>query len=59
MKWVLRYLKGTLDCGILFDGKADSTLELGGFVDSDYAGNLDNRKSTTGYVFMLGGGCIS
>ncbi|CAM6121348.1 unnamed protein product [Calypogeia fissa] len=59
VKWILRYLRGTLDYGILFDGRTNSTLELGGYVDSDYAENLDNRKSTTGDVFMLGGGCIS
>ncbi|CAM6087063.1 unnamed protein product [Calypogeia fissa] len=59
MKWVLRYLRGTLDYGILFDGRTNSTLELGGYVDSDYVGNLDNGKSTTGHVFMLGGGCTS
>ncbi|KAE8733183.1 Detected protein of unknown function [Hibiscus syriacus] len=29
-----------------------------GYVDSDYAGGLDNRRSTTGYVFTLGGGPI-
>ncbi|KAE8673575.1 hypothetical protein F3Y22_tig00111779pilonHSYRG00138 [Hibiscus syriacus] len=29
-----------------------------GYVDSDYAGDLDNRRSTTGYVFTLGGGPI-
>ncbi|KAL0460800.1 UNVERIFIED_CONTAM: Retrovirus-related Pol polyprotein from transposon TNT 1-94 [Sesamum latifolium] len=29
-----------------------------GYVDSDYAGDLDDRRSTTGYVFTLGGGSI-
>ncbi|KAL0286680.1 UNVERIFIED_CONTAM: Retrovirus-related Pol polyprotein from transposon TNT 1-94 [Sesamum angustifolium] len=29
-----------------------------GYVDSDYAGDLDDRRSTTGYVFTLGGGPI-
>ncbi|KAE8668429.1 hypothetical protein F3Y22_tig00112339pilonHSYRG00113 [Hibiscus syriacus] len=29
-----------------------------GYVDSDYSGDLDNRRSTTGYVFTLGGGPI-
>ncbi|KAE8712235.1 hypothetical protein F3Y22_tig00110259pilonHSYRG00008 [Hibiscus syriacus] len=29
-----------------------------GYVDSDYAGDLDNRRSTTGYVFTLGRGLI-
>ncbi|KAL2612985.1 hypothetical protein R1flu_024677 [Riccia fluitans] len=32
---------------------------LVGFVDSDYAQDLDSRRSTTGYVMTLGGGCIT
>ncbi|PNX66496.1 putative copia-type protein, partial [Trifolium pratense] len=34
-------------------------IELVGWSDSDYAGDLDDRKSTSGYVFMLGTGTIS
>ena len=30
-----------------------------GYTDSDYAGNSDNRRSTTGYIFTLYGGAIS
>ena len=30
-----------------------------GFVDSDYAGNLEKRRSTMGYVFTCGGGPVS
>ena len=33
--------------------------DLIGFVDSDYAGDQDDRKSTSGYVFVLGTGAIS
>jgi hypothetical protein len=32
---------------------------LCGFVDFDMAGDIDSRKSTTGYVFTLGGAAIS
>jgi hypothetical protein len=32
---------------------------LHGWSDSDYAGDLDDRKSTTGYVFMYGNGVVS
>lgn len=53
-KGVLRYLAGTAKCGITFSG-----LELNGFCDADYAGDIDTRRSTTGYVFTLGGGAIS
>ena len=32
---------------------------MAGFVDADYGGDLDMRRSTTGYVFVLNGGPIS
>ena len=53
---VLRYLSGTRDYGIIF-GRGSS--ELIGYVDADYAGDIDTRRSTTGYVFILNGGVIS
>jgi hypothetical protein len=33
-------------------------IQLCGFVDSDMAGDIDSRKSTTSYVFILGGAAI-
>jgi hypothetical protein len=59
VKWILRYLKGTVDFGLLFDAKSKDAKSLIGYVDADYGQDLDGRKSTTGYVFTLGGGCIS
>ena len=59
VKWILRYLKGTLDVGLLFDAKSDNARALLGYVDADYGQDLDGRRSTTGYMFTLGGGCIS
>eukprot|EP00253_Pinus_taeda_P003453 PITA_03453 len=56
MKWVLRYLRGTSDHCIVFNGSEGSVC---GYVDVDYAGDLDKRRSTTGYVFTLAGGAIS
>ncbi|MCI01256.1 copia-type polyprotein [Trifolium medium] len=56
-KRVMRYLKGTLDLGILY--KRNESMKLLGWSDSDYAGDLDDRKSTSGYVFMLGSCSIS
>jgi hypothetical protein len=53
-KGVLRYIAGTPGFGITFNG-----LGLAAYCDADYAGDLDSRRSTTGYVFTLGGGAIS
>ncbi len=56
-KKVLRYLKGTLNFGIMYADEFD--VELAGYSDSDWARNPDDRKSTTGYVFNIGSGPIS
>ncbi|XP_038896261.1 secreted RxLR effector protein 161-like [Benincasa hispida] len=55
-KRILHYLKGTPGLGILY--QKGEKLNLVGFNDSDYAGDLHDRKSTSGYVFMLGSGAI-
>ncbi|KZV22485.1 hypothetical protein F511_19705 [Dorcoceras hygrometricum] len=56
VKRILRYIKGTSNAALCFGG---SYLTLRGYVDSDYAGDPDKRKSTTGYVFTLAGGAVS
>lgn len=56
-KRILRYLKGTIDFGVFY--KKGGNEELIAYTDSDYAGDLDDRKSTSGYVFMLSSGAVS
>jgi hypothetical protein len=51
-KQILRYVAGTLHFGLWYT-TSDSN-HLFGYTDSDFAGNLDDRKSTSGYVFQLG-----
>ena len=46
MKWILRYLKGTIGHDIMFDSQ-QGDLSIAGYVDCDYVGDLDDRKSTT------------
>ena len=57
-KGVLRYLAGTSDYGITF-GAGAADLNLLGYCDADYAGDIDTRRSTTGYVFLYNGGAIT
>jgi len=57
VKRVLRYVKGTLEFGILYKRRGDAKLLA--YTDSDYAGDVEDRKSTSGYVFSLSGGVIS
>eukprot|EP00253_Pinus_taeda_P033155 PITA_33155 len=51
-KRILRYVKGTKMLGILFTTSECS--DLVGYTNSDWAGSVDDRKSTSGYVFHVG-----
>ncbi|XP_070034405.1 uncharacterized mitochondrial protein AtMg00810-like [Nicotiana tomentosiformis] len=54
---ILRYLKGTIDIGLFYSSSND--FNLMGFCGSDYVRDIDDRKSTTGFVFFLGDSVIS
>ncbi|KAH9318743.1 hypothetical protein KI387_020512 [Taxus chinensis] len=49
--------KGTVDLGLEY--KKNDNFFLTGYSDSDHAGNIDDKKSTSGFVFFLGSGPIS
>ena len=51
VKRILRYLKGTKDYGLWY--KLGENLDLKVFTDADWAGNIDDRKSTSGGAFFL------
>ena len=59
VKRILRYIKGTLDWGIQFDGSKEEGVQLSGFVDADWGGNVNGRKSQSGYMFTICGGVVS
>ena len=50
-------MNGTKNHGILYI--ATDNFELVGYTDSDWGGNIDDRKSTSRYVFQIGLGAIS
>jgi len=54
-KGVLRYLRGTTRLGVMYGGNE----ALQRYVDVDWAGDIDGRRSTTGFIFTLNGGPIS
>lgn len=55
-KRILRYIKGTLECGIVF---RKTGIELQGFVDADWGACINDRRSYIGYVFTFAGAAIS
>jgi hypothetical protein len=56
-KHVMRHLKGTIDCGLSYDGDHDFTLS--GYTDADWAGSVFDRKNTSGRCFSLRSTMIS
>ena len=57
VKKALRYVQGTK--GIMLTYKRSDSLHIEGYSDSDFVGDVDDRKSTSGYVFTLTGEAIS
>ena len=53
---VLQCLKGTLHYRIMYGGKGFTSLAPVGYVDADYAGDTDTRRSCAGHVFIQAGG---
>ena len=58
VKRILRYLKGTSEHGIYYK-RGEDMEGIVAYFDSDYAGDFDDRKSTSGYVFMMGSGAVA
>nr|ABA91380.1 retrotransposon protein, putative, Ty1-copia subclass [Oryza sativa Japonica Group] len=56
VQWIFRYLCGTSSACLQFGRSRDG---LVGYVDSDFAGDLDRRRSLAGYVFTIGGCAVS
>ena len=58
LQWLLRYLGGSVGDGLVFLSCKEWVM-LKGYVDSDYAGTKDGRRSTIAYMFSLCDNCIS
>ena len=56
VKWILRYLRGSSYTCLYFTG---ASLKLQGYVDANFASDIDSKKSTIGFIFTLGGTAIS
>ena len=58
-KRILRYLKGATKTGLVLNGADRSQPLLSAYSDADWAGDVDDRKSTTGTVMMMNGSVVS
>ena len=58
-KWVLRYLKRSMNAKLIYNICLKELFEFYGFVDSDYAGDLNKRRSLTRYCFLIGVNLLS
>ena len=57
VKKALRYVQGTK--ALMLTYRKSDSLEIEGYSDVDFAGDIDDRRSTSSYVFTLVGGAIS
>ena len=57
VKRILRYVKGTLEYGLFY--KENVSFYFHGYADADWARNVIDRRSTSGYCFSIGSAMIS
>ena len=50
VKWILKYLKSSSYMALCYEG---TDVQLLGYVDSDFVGDVDSQKSTNSYIFTL------
>ena len=54
VKRILRFIRGTTDHGVLMPSEKNlKKIEVLGYSDSDWGGDVDDKKSTAGYLFMI------
>ena len=56
VKFILKYLRRTKDIFLIFDNEE---LRAQGYTDSDFMSDIDDRKSTSGSIFLCNGGDVS
>ncbi|XP_040361901.1 uncharacterized protein LOC121049269 [Rosa chinensis] len=57
VKRIIRYISGTVTCGIFYT--FDTNVEITGYSDADWGGNLKDRKSTSGGCFFIGNNLVA
>lgn len=53
VQYNIRYLNGTLEVGLVYGGEEKDGHTLVGYIDADFAGDLNKKRSQTRYLFTL------
>nr|GEX96765.1 retrovirus-related Pol polyprotein from transposon TNT 1-94 [Tanacetum cinerariifolium] len=59
VKWILKYLRGTVNVGLVYGTNHCNHVGVTGFVESDYTKDPDKGRSITGYAFLVQGCVVS
>lgn len=59
VKHLLQFVKGTLKLGLDFGTRRGQDVLIEGYANADYAGDVDTRHSTTGFVYFVRGSLVS
>ncbi|GKD04944.1 retrovirus-related pol polyprotein from transposon TNT 1-94 [Tanacetum coccineum] len=59
VKWILKYLRGTANIGLVYGTNRGNHVDITGFVDSDYVKDPDKGRSIIGYAFLVQGCVVS
>jgi len=57
VRHILKYIKHTLQCRIFYEAK--NQLQIHGYTDANWAGNVSDRRLTSGFMFSFGSGAVS
>ncbi len=57
VRHIFKYIKHILQCGIFYEAK--NQLQVHGYIDDDWAGNVSNRRWTSGFMFSFGSGVVT
>lgn len=58
-KRILRYLKGSIDKKLMYSRDNQPDIEIVGYCDADFAADVEDRKSISGFVYMMSGGAVT
>ena len=59
LKWIMRYISGSLDMGLMYGNVHESKEAVSGYVDTNFTGCIDSKRSLSSCIFTIYGGVVS